>query len=187
VVGGASIIPSPVVRNLGVLLDSHLTMEQQINTSCRSSYFHLRPIARIKKFLYLPAVIQLVHAFVLFHIDYGNALLVGLPATHLAKLQRVQNSAARLIVRNALAYSFLEKYPPPLFWKQVICLCHSLITFTLRWWSRWLCLSYKTPLIVLLSPVNTGLFTQSSVDSPFRESSFRPLIRPATGLLVPRF
>jgi hypothetical protein len=98
VVGGASIIPSPVVRNLGVLLDSHLTMEQQINSSCKSSYFHLRRIARIKKFLSLPAVIQLVHAFVLSHIDYGNALLVGLPATRLAKLQRVQNSAARLIM-----------------------------------------------------------------------------------------
>ncbi|EFX76673.1 hypothetical protein DAPPUDRAFT_106838 [Daphnia pulex] len=56
VVGGASIIPSPVVRNLGVLLDSHLTMEQQINSSCRSSYFHLRRIARINKFLSLPAV-----------------------------------------------------------------------------------------------------------------------------------
>ena len=37
VVGDASIIPSPVVRNLGVLLDSRLTMEQQINASCRSS------------------------------------------------------------------------------------------------------------------------------------------------------
>jgi hypothetical protein len=98
VVGDARIIPSPVVRNLGVLLDSHLTMEQQINASCRSSYFHLRRIARIKKFLSLPAVIQLVHAFVLSHIDYGNALLVGLPATRLAKLQRVQNSAARLIM-----------------------------------------------------------------------------------------
>jgi hypothetical protein len=73
-------------------------MEQQINASCRSSYIHLRWIARIKKFLSLPAVIQLVHAFVLSHIDYGNALLVGLPATRLAKLQRVQNSAARLIM-----------------------------------------------------------------------------------------
>jgi hypothetical protein len=46
----------------------------------------------------LPAALQLVHAFVLSHIDYGNALLVGLPATRLAKLQRVQNSAARLIM-----------------------------------------------------------------------------------------
>ncbi len=43
-------------------------------------------------------MIQLVHAFVLSHIDYGNALLVGLPATRLANLQRVQNSAARLIM-----------------------------------------------------------------------------------------
>jgi hypothetical protein len=98
VVGGAIIIPSPVVRNLGVLLDSHLNMEQQINTSCRSSYFHLRRIARIKKFLSLPTVIHLVHAFVLSHINYGNALLVGLPGTRLAKLQRIQNLAARLIM-----------------------------------------------------------------------------------------
>ncbi len=39
-----------------------------------------------KKFLSLPAVIQLMHAFVLSHIYYDNALLVGLPATRLAKL-----------------------------------------------------------------------------------------------------
>jgi hypothetical protein len=68
------------------------------HASCGSSYFLLRRIARKKKFLSLPAVIQLVHAFVLSHIDYGNALLVGLPTTRLAKLQRVQNSAARFIM-----------------------------------------------------------------------------------------
>ncbi|KAK4006297.1 hypothetical protein OUZ56_011451 [Daphnia magna] len=38
----------------------------------------------------------------------------------------------------------------------------------------------------LLSYFNAGLFTQSSVDSPLRESSVRSFIRPATGLLVPR-
>ena len=98
VVGDASIIPSAVVRNLGVLLDNHLTMEPQISSICRKAYFHLRRIASIKRFLSLSAIKQLVCVFVLSLLDYGNALLVGLPASRLNKLQRVQNSAARLIL-----------------------------------------------------------------------------------------
>ena len=96
-VGGAHIFPSPVVRNLGVLLDSHRSMEAQINSSCKKAYYHLRRIARIKRFLSQSAVVQLVRAFVLSQLAYGNALLVGLPAARFAKLQLVQNSAARLI------------------------------------------------------------------------------------------
>ena len=83
--------------NLGVRLDSHLTLESQITSSCRKAYFHLRRIARIQRFLSRSALCQLVHALVLSHLDYGNCLLVGLLATSLVRLQRVQNSAARLI------------------------------------------------------------------------------------------
>ena len=95
VVGDASIIPSAVVRNLGVLLDNHLTMEPQISSTCRKTYFHLRRIASIKRFLSVSTIKQLMCVFVLSLPDYGNALLVGLPASRLNKLQRVQNSAAR--------------------------------------------------------------------------------------------
>jgi hypothetical protein len=97
VFGGSHIFPSSVVRNLGVLLDSHLLMEAQINSSCKKAYYHLVRIAKIKRFLSQSAVIQLVRTFVLSQVDYGNALLVGLPATRIVKLQRVQKSAARLI------------------------------------------------------------------------------------------
>jgi hypothetical protein len=96
VVGSANIFPSPVVRNLVVLLDSHLSMEAQIESSCKKAYYHLRRIARKKRFLSQSAVVQLVRAFVLSQL-YGNALLLGLPAVRIAKLQRVQNSATRLI------------------------------------------------------------------------------------------
>lgn len=95
VVGGAHIFHSPVVRNLGALLDSHLSMEVQINSSCKKAYYHLRKIARIKRFPSQSTAVQLVHAFVLSQLDYGNPLLVGLPAVQIANLQWVQNSAVQ--------------------------------------------------------------------------------------------
>ena len=58
------ITPSVCVRNLGVLLDSHPTMERHISATCRKAFFHLRRIARIKRFLSPAATAQLVNAFV---------------------------------------------------------------------------------------------------------------------------
>ena len=98
-VNDVPVIPSKNVRNLGVIFDSRLTMEPQINSMCHRAYYHLHRISRIRKFLSDSAAAQLVHAFVTSTLDYGNSLLVGLPSKRLDKLQAVQNMAARLIAR----------------------------------------------------------------------------------------
>ena len=90
---------SESVRNLGVFLDESLSMEMQVNQLCKVLYFQLRRISKIRSFLTVDAANTLAVAFILSRLDYCNFLLAGLPDHKLAKLQRIQNSAARLVLR----------------------------------------------------------------------------------------
>ncbi len=98
-VGDVLIPPSNTVTDLGVSLDSHLTMEAQVRNICKRSYYQLWRISKIRKFLDMASCNQLVCSLVLPHLDYANSLLFGLPDYLIAKLQRVQNSAARIVTR----------------------------------------------------------------------------------------
>ena len=42
---------------------------------------------------------QLISSFIFSRLDYCNALLIGLPFSTIAPMQRVQNAAARLLLR----------------------------------------------------------------------------------------
>ena len=98
-VGNSQIEPSPTARNLGVIFDSHLNLESHINSVCRSAYFHLRNIRTIRNMLTDDACSQLIHALVTVRIDYCNSLLYGLPDQSLNRLQRILNTAARILCR----------------------------------------------------------------------------------------
>ena len=87
------------VKNLGVYLDSHLTMEAHVNNLCRCLYFHLRRIRKIRSYLSLDAAKKLAVSFVLSRLDYCNSLLFGITEEKLTKLQRIQNTAARIVLR----------------------------------------------------------------------------------------
>ena len=102
-VGDININPVSSVRNLGSWFDNKLCMSKHITKACNAAFFHLYNIRRIKKYLSRDCLLTLVHAFVTNRLDYCNILLYGLPKVQIAKLQRVQNAAARLILN-------LEKY-----------------------------------------------------------------------------
>ena len=70
-----------------------------MNQLCKVLYFQLRRISKIRSFLTVDAANTLAVAFILSRLDYCNSLLAGLPDHKLAKLQRIQNSAARLVLR----------------------------------------------------------------------------------------
>jgi hypothetical protein len=97
-VGDDLVQPSLVVKNLGVIFDSNLTMIPHINSVCKSAFFHIRTLGKIRKYLSPHAAKTLVQAMVLSRLDYANSLFAGLPKEQILRLQRVQNAAARLIV-----------------------------------------------------------------------------------------
>ena len=96
-IGSTNIVPSTSVRNLGAWFDSNLCMSTHITKACSTSFFHLHNIRRIRKFLSKDSLVTLIHAFITNRLDYCNSLPYGLPTSELAKLQRVQNAAARLV------------------------------------------------------------------------------------------
>ena len=91
--------PATHVKNLGVIQDSCLTMEKQVNTILRSCYCNIRTIGKIRRYITTDACKTLVQAMVTSRLDYANILLDGLPQSLLGRMQRLQNTAARLITR----------------------------------------------------------------------------------------
>uniref|UniRef100_A0A8C6M8E0 Reverse transcriptase domain-containing protein n=1 Tax=Nothobranchius furzeri TaxID=105023 RepID=A0A8C6M8E0_NOTFU len=86
-----------VVTNLEVKLDAELRFDAQVNGTVRSCFFHLRRIAKIEPFLSHSHLETVIHAFVTCRLDYCNSLYAGLRQAPIARLQAVQNSAARLL------------------------------------------------------------------------------------------
>ena len=95
--GNDLIQPSSQARNIGVIFDSTISMIPHVKNICKTSFYHLRNIAKIRKFISFKTTEMLVHAFVTSKLDHCNSLLYGLPKNLLNKLQSVHNAAARLI------------------------------------------------------------------------------------------
>ena len=93
----SEIFPVPSVRNIGAVFDSVFSMEDHVNSMCRAAYLHIRNIWSIRSYLTKEATLCLVHAFITSKLDHLNALLSGLPVSLLAKVQRIQNVAARIV------------------------------------------------------------------------------------------
>ncbi|KAI2647989.1 putative RNA-directed DNA polymerase from transposon BS [Labeo rohita] len=106
------------VKNLGVILDSELTFKAHIDNVVKTAFFHLRNIARVRPFLNFEDAKKLTHAFIFSHLDYCNALLIGLPKKTIERLQLVQNAAAR-VVTHARKFAHITPIFADLHWLPV--------------------------------------------------------------------
>ena len=97
-IGNAQIPFKQSVKNLGLTLDCHLTMNAHVANIAWTYYFELCRLTTICRFLTSTATATLVSAFVLSRIYYCNSLLFGSTHDVTSHLQRIQNYAARVIL-----------------------------------------------------------------------------------------
>ena len=99
ITAGDTVIPTSTrVRNLGAIMDSSLTMVDHVNIRCKAAMSAIRKIGQIRHYLDRETTLKLTTAFVTSRLDFCNSLVFGLPDCQIAKLQRVQNTAARLVL-----------------------------------------------------------------------------------------
>ena len=84
-VAGEYIEVSNNARNIGVIFDSHVNLEKHVINTCRTTFYHLRNIAKIRNCLSQDNAETLVHTFIssksdyvmLFYMAYPNRLFIS--------------------------------------------------------------------------------------------------------------
>ena len=91
-------------------------MVHQVNSICKACHFHLRTIWSIRPFLNTEATKTL--ALITSRLDYCNSLLYGIHKYLIDKLQRIQNSAARVIFKKS-KYDHVHDILNDLHWLRI--------------------------------------------------------------------
>ena len=85
-------------KNLGVVFDEKLNLNDHIAAVSKTVYTEIRRLKQITNFISSKSSLQkLASSFVLSRLDYCNSLFSNLPDKDFNKLQKLQNYAARVI------------------------------------------------------------------------------------------
>ena len=95
----ATIHASKSARNLGIIFDNNLCMDEHVKRICQTVYFHIRNVNSIRKILTTETAATIIHALITSRIDNGNSLLTGISEHLLRKLQLAQNAAACILTK----------------------------------------------------------------------------------------
>ena len=93
-VASSRINVSETARDLGVVIDSQLTLSAQVAAVCRSGYYQLRQLRPLVRSMSSDAVV--VQAFISCRLDYCNSLFCGISDGLMTRLQSVQNAAVHV-------------------------------------------------------------------------------------------
>ena len=101
------ICPSDSVCHLGVVFDSHFSFHKHVSNICKSCFYHIRDLRRIRCHIPLSTAKTIPNALISSRLDYRNSLLNNIAKQDLSKLQHVQNCLACVVLR-------APRFPPSL-------------------------------------------------------------------------
>ena len=89
------------IRNLGVAFDPAFSIKKHVSNICKSAFYHIRDLGRVRIHLNKDTAISLANALVSSRLDYCNSLLFGCFENYKTSLQRVQNCLAQVVIRSS--------------------------------------------------------------------------------------
>ena len=116
---GVDVRPVDCVRDLGVLIDSNMTLSNHVNNVAGICFYQLRQLRIIRRSLTTDAAHSLVRALIHTLVNYCNGLLAaGSKCLH-EKLQSVLRAAARLVLQLPHRASVSEIMRGQLHWLEM--------------------------------------------------------------------
>jgi len=83
--------------NLGMVIDSRLSLSEHVESVCQSDYYQLRKLCQAIRCSSVDATRTMVQAFITSRLDWCNTLYYGITDELMRCLHLVQNAAGRLI------------------------------------------------------------------------------------------
>jgi len=94
------------IVTLGVTIDRYLPLSHHTSNVCTAAYFHIRALLHIRVSLTKDMAIAVAVSVVHSRLDYANSVVHD--QTNDKRLQSVQNSVARVVLKNSTGLSSRE-------------------------------------------------------------------------------
>ena len=98
IMNGTAVERVNTFKYLGITIDANLKWNDQINNICRKMCNSLGIMRRIKPFVPQSSLVTIYNTMFLPHLDYGIILWSNCGNTNLSRIQKLQNTAMRIIL-----------------------------------------------------------------------------------------
>ncbi len=100
-VAGTNIAISKSLKTLGVTFDQKLSFDEHVQSVSKTCHYHIRALRHIRSLLTQDLAVTVACGIVSSRLDYCNSLLYNSSAENIQKLQRAQNTLARVVTTSA--------------------------------------------------------------------------------------